>query len=103
MNKTGPKVGSTRWFSLGRVCNWFGKHRDTIVDHFEGKASASAPPPMWWILLLFVQALMKPVDFILKNMQSLMTIIYEQYVMLWNLVTKLKLLLMLRGLCPQRT
>jgi hypothetical protein len=44
-----PKVASTRWFSVGRVCNWYGKHHDTIVDEFEAKAPASAHP-MWWIL-----------------------------------------------------
>jgi hypothetical protein len=31
MNTTCPKVASTRWISLGRICNWLGKHRDTIL------------------------------------------------------------------------
>jgi hypothetical protein len=40
---------------------------------------------------------MKPVDFCLKNMQGLTTLIHEQYVTLRNLVTNLKLLLEVEG------
>jgi hypothetical protein len=40
---------------------------------------------------------MTPVDFCLKNMQGLTTLIREQYVMLRNLVTNLKLLLEVEG------
>jgi hypothetical protein len=93
MKTTCPKVASIRWLSLGRVCNWLGKHRDTIFDYFEARAPASAPPPMWWILLLSVQAFVNPVDIYFKSMQGLTTVISEQYMMLRSLVTYLKLLL----------
>jgi hypothetical protein len=102
MKTTCPKVASTRWLSLGRVCTLFGKYRDIIVDHFEGRAPASTPPPLWWILLLSVLAF-NLVAFCLKNMQVLTTLMPEQYVMLRNLVTNLKFLLVAEGLCPQRT
>jgi hypothetical protein len=87
-----PKVASTRWISLGRFCNWLGKHRDTVVNHFEAQAPACVPPLLCWILLLSVQAFMKPVDICIKSMQGLTTVISEQYVMLRNLVINLKLL-----------
>jgi hypothetical protein len=57
MKTTYPKLASTGWLSLGRVFNWLGKDRHTIVDHFEAKAPASEPPPIWWVMLLSVQDL----------------------------------------------
>jgi hypothetical protein len=42
-----PNGGLDKMAFLGRVCNWLGKHRHAIVDHFEAKAPASAPQPIW--------------------------------------------------------
>jgi hypothetical protein len=84
-----PKGGFDKVLCLGRVFNWLEKHRDTIFDYFEAMALASAPPPMWWILLLSVQAFMKPVEIRFKSMQGLTTVISEHYMMLRSLVTNL--------------
>jgi hypothetical protein len=91
-------VASTRWLSLCRVCNWLGKHRVTIVDHFEAKAPAFAPSSLWWRMLLLVQAFIKPVDICFKAHAEPLTVIFGQFVMLPNLVTDLKLLLEFMGL-----
>jgi hypothetical protein len=98
MKTTCPKVASKRWLSVGRVCNSFGKHHDTIVDDFEAKAPPASANPMWWIMLLSVRAFMVPVDLCLNNMQGLTTLKHEQYVMFRNLITNLKLLLEVEGL-----
>jgi hypothetical protein len=52
---------------------------------------------MWWILLLSVQAFMKPMNICFKSMQGLTTVISEKYMMLRSLVTNLKLLLEVEG------
>eukprot|EP00171_Calliarthron_tuberculosum_P022174 IDg22174t1 len=52
MKTTYPKVASTRWLSLGRVLNWFSKHRDALISHFDTKAPAAALPPTWGYIYL---------------------------------------------------
>eukprot|EP00171_Calliarthron_tuberculosum_P023835 IDg23835t1 len=84
----------------GPFCNWFAKHRDSLMGHFEDKAPACTPPPMWWILLMSVQAFMKPVDICFRSMQGHTTIISEQYIMLENLVFNLKCLVEVDGPLP---
>jgi hypothetical protein len=97
MRSTCPKVASTRWLSLGRVCSWLSKHRARLFEYFAEKKPSCEPPLSWWAMLLAVEAFMEPVDICFKSLQGLTTIISEQDDLLQSLVSSLRAMLVMEG------
>jgi hypothetical protein len=97
MRSTCPTVVSTRWHSLGRVCEWLVKNRAAVLDHLEKTKLPCAPYPAWWVLLVAVEAYKEPVDTCFTKLQGHTTIIGEQDGHLQNLVSALRAMLHLDG------
>jgi hypothetical protein len=76
-----PTVATTRWLSLGAVCEWFCTHRVQIIAYFDSKnpnRPACAPTMQWWISTAMLARLMKDVNSVFTANQGLKTLVQEQ-------------------------
>jgi hypothetical protein len=98
MRSTCPTVASTRWHSLGPVCEWLVKNRASVLDNLKKTKTPCASSPAWWVLLVAVEASMEPVDTYFTKLQGHSTIIGKQDGDLQSLVSALRAMIRLDGL-----
>ena len=73
-----PKVADTRWLSLGKVCEWFCKHRVQILECLDEKNPSCKPEKHWWMCVAACETIIKEVNVTFAAGQGLTTLVGEQ-------------------------
>ena len=81
-----PKVGGTRWLSLGKVSKWILHNRVRIMQYFDARKPACEPNGQWWIHLAVCDGIMNEVNTTFVSGQGLSTLVSQQVADLEKLV-----------------